>query len=437
MTHAESNKPASEKMGLKSAVLMGLGGMIGAGIFVLLGQAGAIAGSAVWISFLVAGTIALLTGYSYGKLGARYPSSGGVVEFLTQGYGVGVFSGAVSILFYLAQVITISMLAVSFGIYGAPLLFGPGASQISISLLGSGLLVVITLVNFVGSKMVTRAESLIVGINVIILMVFTVPALTQVQPHLIAVSTYPPAQLILNSLGLTFFAFTGFGVIANTAEDIEDPKKNLPKAMMLSIGIVMILYVAIAIAVFGTLPVDKVVAAKNTALAVAAEPILGRMGFVLVSLSAMLATASAINANLYGTTNQTYLLAKNGELPKGFGRRMWKQGTEGLAITTVVALILANTLDLTAIASLATITILIVYLLVNVGHLRLIRETGARRVIVLLAALTCLATLGLFLYHVYSTAPKTLAALLIFIAAAFIGEFLLQKARHRKIRPQC
>jgi amino acid transporter len=436
MANKESNSVTSKNMSLGAAVLMGLGGMIGAGIFVLLGQAGAIAGSAVWLSFLVAGCIALLTGYSYGKLSARYPSSGGVVEFLTQGYGVGVFSGAVSILYYFAQIISISMLAVSFGVYGAPLLFGPDVPKAAVSILGSGLLVAITLVNFVGAKIVTKAESLIVGINVIILMVFVVPALTQVKPHFLAVSTYPPSQLIFTSLAFTFFAFTGFGVITNTAEDIEDPKKNLPRAMMLSIGLVMILYAAIALAVYGTLPVDKVIAAKNTALAVAAEPILGHFGFVLVSLSAMLATTSAINANLYGTTNQTYLLAKNGELPKGFGRRIWKHGTEGLVITTVVALILANTLDLTAIASLASITMLLVYLLVNVGHLRLTKETGARPIVILLATLSCFATLALFVYHVFSNAPKTAMVLLVFIVAAFMGEFLLQKVCHRKILPR-
>lgn len=432
----QSNDSTGKKMSLRAAVLMGLGGMIGAGIFVLLGEAGAVAGSAVWLSFLVAGTIALLTGYSYGKLGARYPSAGGVVEFLVQGFGEGIFSGGVSVLYYLAQIISISMLAVSFGTYGAPLLFGSGASHASTAILGSVLLIAITGVNFVGSKTVTKAESLVVGINVIILMVFTVPALTQVEPHLIAPSTYPSAVAILSSLAFTFFAFTGFGVITNTAEDIESPQKNLPKAMMLSIGIVMALYIAVALAVYGTLPVDKVIAAKNTALAVAAQPILGHMGFVLVSLSAMLATASAINATLYGTTNQTYLLAKDGELPQGFSRRFWKQGTEGLFITAVLALILANTLNLTAIASLASITLLLVYLLVNVGHLRLTAKTGARRFVIVLAVLTCFATLAMFVYHVIKTAPQTAVALLVFIAAAFIGEFLLQKLRHRKIRPR-
>jgi len=426
----------SNKISVTAAVFMGLGGMIGSGIYVLIGEAGAIAGSAVWLSFLVAGLIVLLTGYSYGKLGARYPSSGGVVEYLVQGFGSGLFSGAVSVLYYFAQIISISMLAVSFGIYGGPLLFGPDVSQVTMSVLGSGLLVLMTLVNFVGSKTVTKAESLIVGMNVIILLVFALPALTQIDTKLIAPSTYPPAQLILTSLALTFFAFTGFGVVTNTAGDIDNPKKNLPKAIMLSIGIVMVLYIAIAVAVYGTLPVDKVIAAKNTALAAAAEPILGHLGFVLVSISAMMATASAINANLYGTTNQTYLLAKDGELPAGYDRRIWKQGTEGLAITSLIALILANTMDLSAIASLASITMILVYLVVNIGHLHLTKETSAKYIIVLLASITSFVVLGMFLYHIFSTTLSTGLVLLAFIAGAFIMEFILQKVNKRKIKAQ-
>jgi len=426
----------SNKIGVRAAVFMGLGGMIGSGIFVLIGEAGAIAGSAVWLSFLVAGLIVLLTGYSYGKLGARYPSSGGVVEYLVQGYGSGLFSGAVSVLYYFAQIISISMLAVSFGIYGGPLLFGPNVSEVTMSLLGSGLLVVMTLVNFVGSKTVTKAESVIVGINVIILLVFTVPALTEVDIKLISPSTYPPAQLILTSLALTFFAFTGFGVVTNTAGDIDNPKKNLPKAIMLSIGIVMVLYVAIAIAVYGTLPVDKVIAAKNTALAAAAEPILGHFGFVLVSISAMMATASAINATLYGTTNQTYLLAKEGELPVGYNRRLWKHGTEGLAITSLIALILANTMDLTSIASLASITMILVYFIVNIGHMHLVKETGAKYIIVLLASITSFGVLAMFIYHIFSTSLATGLVLLVFIAGAFIMELVLEKVNKRKIKKQ-
>ena len=116
---------------------------------------------------------------------------------------------------------------------------------------------------------------------------------------------------------------------------------------------------------------------------------------------------------------------------------MWKQGTEGLAITALLALVLANTLDLTAIASLASITMLLVYFLVNLGHLRLTHETGASRFVILLAVLTGLAILLLFIYHVVSTAPMTALALVGLIGAAFNGEILLQKLRNRKIRPRC
>lgn len=415
---------------------MGLGGMIGSGIFVLIGEGGAVAGSAVWISFLLAGVIALLTGYSYGKLGARYPSAGGLVEFLTQEYGVGLFSGSVSVLYYFSQIIGISMAAVSFGSYATPLLFGSTAPPASVPILASSLLVFMTLVNFLGSKAVTKAEKFTVGVNVTILLVFTVPALTQVDMQLLAPSTYPGADSVLSSLAITFFAFTGFGIITNTAEDLENPQRDVPRAMMLAIAPVVVLYVAVSVAVYGTMDVSKVIAAKDTALAVAAEPILGRAGFVLMSLSALLATASVINANLYGTMNQTYLLAKDGELPKGFGRHIWKNGTEGLAITAVVGFILVNTLDLTAIASLAAITTLVIYSLVNIGHLRLSRETGARRFIVLLASLGCLTALTLFVIRVYEHAPKTLVALGVFVSSAFVVELLLQRVRKRKIRPR-
>ena len=105
-----------------SAIALGVGSMVGAGIFALLGEAAALAGSAVWISFLLAGVIALLTGYSFVQMGTRFPSRGGVVEYLVQAFGQGVFSGACSILFYIAQLIGMAMIALAFGKYSAKLL---------------------------------------------------------------------------------------------------------------------------------------------------------------------------------------------------------------------------------------------------------------------------------------------------------------------------
>ena len=113
-----SKKP----IGFWSAVSMGIGAMVGAGIFALLGEASAISGSAVYISFIIGGVIALFCGYSLGKLGARYPSAGGIVEYLTQAYGIGLFTGTMSIVLYFAAIVSLSLIAKAFGNYAVTFL---------------------------------------------------------------------------------------------------------------------------------------------------------------------------------------------------------------------------------------------------------------------------------------------------------------------------
>lgn len=113
-----SNKP----IGFWSAVSMGIGAMVGAGIFALLGEASAISGSAVYISFIIGGIIALFSGYSLGKLGARYPSSGGIIEYLSQSYGVGVFTGTMGVMLYFSAIVSLSLIAKAFGNYAVTFL---------------------------------------------------------------------------------------------------------------------------------------------------------------------------------------------------------------------------------------------------------------------------------------------------------------------------
>ena len=118
-----SNQHGAEAMTVRGAAFLGVGSMVGAGIFALLGQAGAVAGSAVWVSFLIAGVVASLQGYAVAKLGARYPSSGGIVTFLLQGYGPGHITAMTSWLLYFAAIIVTAMVSVSFGSYGSALFF--------------------------------------------------------------------------------------------------------------------------------------------------------------------------------------------------------------------------------------------------------------------------------------------------------------------------
>ena len=133
-------------------------------------------------------------------------------------------------------------------------------------------------------------------------------------PSLLAPSKYPPAQDIISAVALTFFAFLGFGIITFTAKDLARPSRQLPRAMYLALGIATVIYVAIALGVFGTLTVDKVIASGGTAIAVAAEPTLGRAGYWLMTVTALFATAGATNAGLYPAQGMSERLAETGQL---------------------------------------------------------------------------------------------------------------------------
>lgn len=305
-------------IGFWSAVSMGIGTMVGAGIFALLGEASSIAGSAVYLSFIIGGTIALLSAYSLGKLGAEFPSSGGIIEYLTQAYGVGYFTGTMSVALYFSAIVSISLVAEAFGNYAATFFPEAQASHLR-SLLSIVIVVLFVLVNLQGAKDVAFWERLTVAVKFLVLAGLSVAGLWHLQPDLLSPLHYPPKKQILYSLAVTFFAFEGFRVITNTAEDMPNPARTLPRAMMVSVMLVMALYVAISFSVFGNLPVAKVIEAKDFALAQAALPVFGQIGFKVVTVTALIATASAINASLYSVTNVTYQLAKDGELPEAFG----------------------------------------------------------------------------------------------------------------------
>jgi amino acid transporter len=413
---------------------MGIGAMVGAGIFSLLGQAGAIASSAVYLSFLAGGVIALLSGYSLGKLGARFPSSGGMVEYLVQGYGVGIFSGAMSVMMYLAALVSASLVARTFGVYAASF-FPADEPMLLTDAFAAGIVLLFMVINLNGPKSASWVETLVVAIKMAVLIVFALVGLLYIQPALLSPSTYPPANVVFYSLAITFFAYEGFRVITNAAEDMPNPKKMLPRAIMTAVGIVMVLYVAIAVAVFGHMPAEKVIAAKDLALAEAARPMFGETGFRIVAIAALFATASAINAALYAITNVTYQLAKVGELPAAFGEPLG-HSREGLVISSAFILILAVFFDLSEIAAIGSVSILIVHFVVHVGHLRLLRETGAVRLLVVVAALTNLAAIGLSTVYLSGKSPHLLILVGSLFALAVLIELSLRLLTGRSVRPR-
>ncbi len=413
---------------------MGIGAMVGAGIFALLGEASAIAGSAVYISFIIGGIIALSSAYSLGRLGAAFPSSGGIIEYLAQSYGIGFFTGSMSIMLYISAIVSLSLIAKAFANYAVTFL-PADASHLWHPLFSTAIVVLFVMVNLQGAKDVAAWERLIVALKFVVLCVFSVAGIIFLNPELLSTDRYPPNSNILYSLAVTFFAFEGFRVITNTAEDMPDPARTLPKAMMAAVLFVMLLYVAIAFAVFGNLPVDKVIAAKDFALAQAALPVFGNTGFTAVTITALIATASAINANLYSATNVTYKLAKDGELPEAFGVPI-SHSREGLVISGILVILLALLFDLGEIAAIGAISVLFVHAVTHIGHLRIISRTGASYILIIIAIILCSAAMVLALIYVSKESNQIGLVLLGFVGIAASTEFILKKTKKREVKPR-
>ncbi len=414
-------KPNQKAFGLWSAVFLGIGSMVGAGIFVLLGEAGAIAGNLVWISFLMGGVIALLSGYSLAKLANIYPSRGGIVEYLVQCYGEGIFSGSVAVLFYLSAMVAIAMVAKTFGTYLAAMTGMQTALYANIYAVG--VLVLFALINLAGSSLIARSENIIVIIKLSIIIVFTIVVSFYIQPELLSISDAPPIINIFSSIALTFFAYEGFRVITNTAEDMSNPQETMLKAMVIAIGFVILLYVAVTFAVFGNLSLPQIIEAQDYALAEAAKPAFGNIGFSIMAIAALISTASSINANLYAVTNVTYTMAKNGELPKVYERNVW-HSSEGLIVSTVILIAFVLFFNLTEIAAIGSISILFIHALVHIGHLSKIKQSGASKTLVILA----IVTIGIAIILALSYTNKHIPHVGYFIAGGFVIAFLLEIA---------
>jgi amino acid transporter len=422
-----ADKPHLTVMG---ATVLGIGSMIGAGIFALLGEAGAIAGAAVWISFLIGGIVAILLGYVCVKLGTRFPSSGGLVTYLIEGFGRGRLVGTACWLGYIAAIVIVTaMVAVSFGGYATSLFIGDNASSAWNHLFITLVLIAMTAVNMVNVSVVAKAQSLIVAGVLIVFAVFIVVTLANVNTHLLAFSGYPSFSKIVASVALTFFAYLGFNVITFTAGDLRNPKRELPRAMYQALGVTSVVYVLIALGVFGTLTVAEVMKYGETAIAEAARPTLGEAGFTIMAVAALLSTAGATNGTLYASSNLTGMLADEGLFPAFFGAKSRFGPKAGLLITAGLVLVVANAVDLSAIASVGSAAALMIFLLVGAAGYRRRADTGSNAVLVVLAIAITAIVLAFFAVDIWQNAPETFGAIIAIVIAAGIFDFLTRRRK--------
>jgi len=426
------SKSGKGNLGYWEVTALGVGGMVGGGIFAVLGLSVQLTGGGAPVAFLFAGVVAIVSSYSYARLSVAFPSQGGTVAFLDRAFGSGVLTGGINILLWISYIVMLSLYAYAFGSYGASF-FGPESQLFWKHVLTTGAVVAITGLNLLNAKVVGEAEDWIVLLKVLILLLFIGAGIWGVDSARLAPAAWsPPLQLVAGAM-IIFLAYEGFELIANTAQDVREPARTLPRAFYSSVGFVIVLYILVAIVTVGTLPVEKIVDAKDYALAEAARPSLGQAGFVLIAVAAMLSTSSAINATVYGAARLSYVIAKDGELPAVLERKAWGKPIEGLLITSGLTVLIANLVDLSSISTMGSAGFLVIFAAVNVANAVLARDTHSTRSISFTGAGLCFGALGSLVWQTADTSPGQLWFLFAMVAAAFSIEVMFRVFSGRKL----
>jgi amino acid transporter len=413
-------------MNLWSVAALGIGSMVGAGIFALLGQAALVAGGETYLAFIIGGVIAGMSGYSYARLAARYPKAGGIAAYFDAAFGTRRLSGTLTLIYLVTLAVTIAMIASAFGAYAAPLFVG-SSDPFWTGLFASAIVVLLTALNVGGAGLVGPAELLLVVVKLVILSGLMLAGITSRPAHLLTEHVHPGVLGLLASVGLTFFAYAGYGMMANAAASVANPQRTIPRSIFLAIAVVTMLYVGLAIVVLQSISPADLVAHADTAVAQAAEPVLGHAGFIAVSIAALLATASAINATLFSAVQIASALVQTDRLPKAFDRHFWRHGTQGVMISIGAILLMVNFFDLNAIANIASATFLISYLAVYVAHWWLVPEAGGSRPIIIFGIISMGLVLLVFLWSVSRTQPWSIAMIAVFV----VGSAVVQSLLHR------
>ncbi len=415
-----------KSIGYWEVVAIGIGGMVGGGIFAVLGLAVKLAHGGTPIAFAISGLVALLTTYSYVKLSLRYPSQGGTVTFLNRGFGRGIVTGSLNMLLWLSYIVMLSLYAYAFGYYGATFFHNP---EVWAHILISGIIISIAVLNTFSANVVGKVESGIVATKIAILLIFVILGIPSISIHRMAPSTWsPPLSLVAGGM-IIFLAYEGFELIANTAQDVRDPHKTLPRAYYSAVVFVILLYISVAIVTVGNLSIHKIVAAQDYALAEAAKPFMGHFGFTLIAVAAMLSTASAINATLYGSTRFSYIIAQEGELPTVLTKPVEGKPLLGLMITMVVNLFIANFFNLSSISIMGSAGFLLIFAAVNAANIRLAKETESHKWLSALGLLACLSALGALIWQTLLNWPQHIWVLVIMIVLAVVIEVAYQQSK--------
>jgi len=388
MKKFETEVHLSREMTLLDATMIGVGAMIGAGIFVLTGIAAGVAGPGLIIAFGLNGLIALLTAMSYAELGSCFHDAGGGYLWVKEGLPKwnGFLAGWMS---WFAHAVACSLYALGFGAYFGHMLVELGLALPEVGglppqkVLAVGIAIVFAYINFRGASEAGKVGNAVTLAKIVILLIFVGFGLELIVHRTAwreAFSPFLPYGFggVIKAMGLTFIAFQGFEVIAQCSEEIKSPRKNIPRAVFLSLIIVVPLYLLIAVTALGAVstgelrPWEYLALHKETALVELAEQFFSGGGILLL-FGGLISTMSALNATIYSSSRVAFAMGRDRNFPALFSKVHARKFTPHMAIvfSLLIVVVMAVALRIEDVASAADIMFLLLFLQVNVTLIRL------------------------------------------------------------------
>ncbi|NNC56202.1 MAG: APC family permease [Woeseiaceae bacterium] len=422
-----SDNYKSGSLSLTATVAMGTGVMIGAGIFALTGQVAEYAGPLFPAAFLLAAIISGFSAYTYIKVTSKYPSAGGIAMILQKAYGKTMMTGASALLMAFSMIINESLVARTFGTYTLQLFDAENLGWL-VPVLAIGLIVVAFLINIAGNRLIGAVSKVTAVVKILGILGFAAAALWAAgwsfKPATGGVIDDTSATGFLAGVALAILAYKGFTTITNSGDEVVDPNKNVGRAIMISLGICVVVYMLVAFGVGSTLTVEEIVRAKDYSLAEAARPALGDYGVWFTVAIAIVATSSGLLASVFAVSRMLAMLTDMNIIPhRHFGMPGGIQ-KHTLVYTVVLAAFLAAFFDLSRIASLGAIYYLVMDIAIHWGVWRnLCDDVGARAWVLITAIILDALALLAFLV-IKGGADATIVGIAV---VSIIGIFVFER----------
>ena len=426
----ESKK--AKGISLFSATALGIGGMMGAGLFSPLGTASAHAGSHIPMAFLLGAIAASFSVYSYAKLGATFPSSGGAATFTVMSFGPGVISGGLNIFQYIAYLIAAALYAAGFSEYANTLL-GGNLSPFEIKLVGAGIVIFCAGINLLGTDIVGTAETLAIGFVTLALLLFSAGGI-----HVADVGAFKMSGWSINGIaiatGILYINYQGFGVVTNSSDAMHAPHKELPIAMFSALILVTIAYVLVSTAVILLFTPAQMAVYNGHVLADAAQIVAGKTGFIVIGASALLACAAALNATIFAASNIAADMSSKSSVSEALGDEVLNTEFRALSISAILVIALVIAFPLDVVGKMASLAFLLVYAAITYGHIRVRKQTGAKLWPLWAAIIINLSLFATLFANVIETAPNSAIALVIALAGSFAIEATSRQFLKKKLK---